>query len=65
MRCYNLAGRYKLTRVLYNACPAAHLYSYFACVFSFDLVLLLQMALDLIWPHCILTFLAYSYLVLC
>jgi hypothetical protein len=65
MRRYNLAGRYKLTRVLHDAYLAAHLCSYLAGVFVFDLVLLLQMALDLIWPHCVLALLAYGHLVLC
>jgi hypothetical protein len=48
MGCYNLARRNELTRILYNACPTADLGSYFAGVSAFDLMLLLQMALNLI-----------------
>jgi hypothetical protein len=31
----------------------------------FDLVLLLQMSLNLIWPYCVLALLGYGNLVLC
>jgi hypothetical protein len=62
---YDLTWRHKLTGVLYHACPTADFGSYFAGVSTLDLMLLMQMALDLIWPYCILTLLAYSYPVLC
>ena len=62
---HNLARRYELAGVLHNAYPAADLCSYLAGIFSFDLVLLLQMALDLIRPYCVLALLAHSYLELC
>jgi hypothetical protein len=65
MERYNLARRLKLTRVLHNAWPTADLRSYFAGVFSFNLVLLLQMALNLIWPYCVLALSAYRHSVLC
>jgi hypothetical protein len=62
---YDAAWCCKLARVLYNAYPTADLGSYFAGVFVSDLVPFLQMALDLIWPYCVLALLAYGYLVLC
>jgi hypothetical protein len=65
MGCYDLARRNELTGILYNACPTADLRSYFAGVSTFDLMLLLQMALNLIWLYCVLALLAYGYLVLC
>jgi hypothetical protein len=62
---YNLTWRYKLTWVLHDACPTAHLGTDSAGFFASGLVLLLQMALNLIWPYCILALLAYDYSILC
>jgi hypothetical protein len=62
---YDLARRNELTGILYNACPMADLGSDFAGFSASDFMLLLQMALDLIWPYCILALLAYGYPVLC
>jgi hypothetical protein len=62
---YDPAWCCKLAWVLYNACPTADLGSYFAGVLVSDIVLFLQIALDLIWPHCVLALLTYGYLVLC
>jgi hypothetical protein len=62
---YDPAWCCKLAWVLYNACPTADLEFYLVGVFVSSLVLFLQMALDLIWPYCILALLAYGYLVLC
>jgi hypothetical protein len=45
---YDLAQRNELTRILCNACPIADLRSDFAGVSTSDLILLLQIALDLI-----------------